>query len=89
MGIGSKIYKFIHQKAVFLCHGSMYACECVQVVEREQRWWRRVVRGVGGRCERKQYSEADGISLLRAIKHQANGNNYPVRLKKFMMAALS
>lgn len=77
MVIGSKIYKFIHQKAVFLCHGSMHACECVQVVEREQRWWRRVVRGGG--CEGKQYSEADGITPLRAIKHQANGNSYPVR----------
>jgi len=32
-GIGSKIYKFIHQKAVFLCHGSvrMWVCRWQRV----------------------------------------------------------
>lgn len=71
MGIGSKIHKFIHQKAVFLCHGSVHACECVQVVKSEQ-WW----RGEKMWAKTIQYSESDGISLLRAIKHQANDNSY-------------
>lgn len=30
-GIGSKIYKFIHQKAVFLCHRCLCECACVSV----------------------------------------------------------
>lgn len=40
MGIGSKIYKFIHQKAVFLCHESVYVNVC--------RWQRENVSKDGG-----------------------------------------
>ena len=47
-GIGSKIYKFIHQKAVFLCH------RCVRMWVRVCRW-----QGVNVSAERRRGREGD------------------------------
>lgn len=64
-GIGSKIYKFIHQKASFYVI-DVCACERVQVSESECERGRR--RGERRRWERNRDSKSDSISLLRAKK---------------------
>lgn len=67
----SKIYKFIHQKAGFLCHRCAYVSVC--------RWRRVNVSEEGGGGERKREGKRDSksdISPLWAIKHQATGNNH-------------
>lgn len=50
-GIGSKIYKFIHQKAVFLCH----RCVRMWVCAGGREWmWARKAEGERSRWERKK-----------------------------------
>lgn len=50
-GIGSKIYKFIHQKAVFLCHRSVHMQVCAGGTE----WmWARKAEGERGREMREK-----------------------------------
>lgn len=72
-GIGSKIYKFIHQKAVFLCHRCVRMWKCAGGRE----WmWARKVEGERMRWERKRDSKSDSIRLLWAKKHKATGNNH-------------
>ena len=70
-GIGSKIYKFIHQKTVFLCHRCVCLCECVQVAQSEcERGRRRGGGGGGGGDEREidVYQIASASCELKNIK---------------------
>lgn len=70
MGIGSKIYKFIHQKAVFLCH------QCVHLwVRAGGSAWMWVRQAQKERDEREEAVESLIVSTVCELKHQATGNN--------------
>jgi len=74
-GIGSKIYKFIHQKAVFLCHRCVPMWVCAG--GREWTWARKTEGRERERWEGKRDRKSDSISPRWAKKYQATSDNHP------------